>query len=89
MTQYTNLVEKARLRFKAEKWAGEVKSLHAHQIKSCWYDDRPEDTDKGPVRDIQYNDGRIERYQFGKHIHTFGKALTGQKLIDKMIRGGE
>ena len=53
MTQYDERVEMVRQRQAAEAWANGVKCLHSHQIKSMWYDDRPQDTDDGPVMDVQ------------------------------------
>ena len=82
MTQYDERVEMVRQRQAAEEWAGGIKCLHSHQLKSMWYDDRPEDTDEGPVMDIQYNDGRIERtiIKTGEKI-IMGKKLEGDDLV--------
>ncbi len=82
MSQYSALVEKQKLLIEAEKWAIEIKNLHCHSLSSMYYDDRPQDTDGKSVMDIQYNGGWIERWQEGKHIHTFGKKLDREELID-------
>ncbi len=87
MTQYDDKVEMVKQRRAAEEWANGVKCLHSHQIKSMWYDDRPQDTDDGPVTDVQYNDGRIERtiLDTGKKV-MMGEALTGQELVNEYSR---
>lgn len=88
MTQYDNEVERQRLLLEAEDWAMGVKSLHVHSFTSMWYDDRPQDTNNGKesVTDVEYNCGLIKRSKDGKHIHTFGKALKGDALIDAYVR---
>ena len=53
-----------------------------------WYDNRPQDTDKGMVTDTQYNDGTITREQDGVLIHTFATAIKGDDLIRAYLRGG-
>ena len=83
MGQYDSLVERQRVLIKAEQWAIEVKCLHAHSMSSMWYDDRPQDTAKGPVIDVEYNGGWIDRYQQDVVIHTFGKKFSRSELIDK------
>ena len=84
MSQYQEQVEYQKLRLAAEKWANGVKCLHSHQLKSMWYDDRPQDTDDSPVMDIQFNDGRIKRtiIKTGEVIWMNGsKKLTGEDLV--------
>jgi len=84
MTQYMETVYKQKLKLEAEEWANGVKCLHPHQLKSCWYDDRPQDTDDGPVMDIQFNDGRIKRtiIKSGEVIWMNGsKQLIGEDLV--------
>lgn len=89
MTQFDDRVEKQRLKLEAEKWANGIKCLHAHQIKSMWYDDRPQDTDEGPVMDIQYNDGRIERrIQKTGEVVWMGEQIKGEELVHAYTRGG-
>ena len=89
MGQYEDRVERQRLRLEAEKWANGVKTVHSHQIKSMWYDDRPEDTDDGPVIDISYNDGRIQRTIIDTDEKIMmGEAVTGDALVRAYTRGG-
>tara|TARA_B100002019_G_scaffold292029_1_gene313937 strand:- start:2803 stop:3084 length:282 start_codon:yes stop_codon:yes gene_type:complete len=87
MGQYDDVVEKQRAKLAAEKWKDEFMSMHIHQLKSMWYDDRPQDTDNGSVTDIQYRDRRIERYKDGVLIHTFtGEQVSGDALIDQFLK---
>ena len=86
MTQFDERVEKQREKLQAEKWAKGIKCVHIHQIKSMWYDDRPQDTDNGAVTDIQYNSGIIERRIGNKVIHRFGEAKTGTALVHSYVR---
>lgn len=81
MTQYTDLVEARRLMEKAEEWAKGIKTLHHHKLKTMWYDDRPQDTDKGYVTDVEYNSGLIERKLSDGEIVHFGTPLTGKDLL--------
>ena len=88
MTEHNEAVARQRLLLEAEEWATGIKDLHVHSLSSMWYDDRPQDTmyGKESVTDIEYNCGIIERHKDGKHIHTFGKALKGDELLDSYIR---
>ena len=87
MTQYDERVEMVKQRRAAEEWAGGVKCLHSHQIKSMWYDDRPQDTDDGPVMDVQYNDGSIKRTIINTgEVITMGKQITGEELVNEYSR---
>ena len=89
MTQYQETVNKQKLKLAAEEWANGVKCLHAHQIKSMWYYDRPQDTDNSSVCDIQYNDGRIQRtiVNTNEKIWMNGsKQLTGEELVNEYER---
>ena len=71
----------------AEDWAKSVKSIHIHALSSMHYDNRPQDTAGGQcVTDTEFNSGIVERKQNGKLIHTFGKKLKGQALIDAYTR---
>jgi len=89
MTQFNEKVEHQRLKLEAEEWANGVKCLHAHQIKSMWYDDRPQDTDESPVLDIQYNDGRIQRrIQATGKVVWLGEQVKGEELLHAYTRGG-
>ena len=83
MTEYDSRVERQRLLLEAEVWADTPKALHTHRLSSMWYDDRPQDTEDSHVTDIEYNSGLIVRSKNGTEIHTFGKRLEGDKLIDK------
>ena len=87
MTQYDERVEMVRQRQAAEEWADGIKCLHSHQLKSMWYDDRPQDTDDGPVMDVQYNDGRIKRtiINTGKVV-MMGKQITVEDLVYEYSR---
>ena len=89
MTQYDERVAQQKLRIAADQWANGVKSLHAHQLKSMWYDDRPQDTDNSPVSDLEFNDGRIERtiINTGEVIIMNAKdQLTGEELVYEFER---
>lgn len=82
MGQYNHLVERQRLLLKAEKWAKEVASIHAHSIDSMWYDNRPEDTSNNKtVVDITYNSGIIERILSDSSKVYFGEKLSGDDLL--------
>ena len=87
MVQYNEQVERQKMRLEAEEWANGVRSLHAHQLKSMWYETRPQDTDLGPVMDVQYNDERVERTLATGERVILGKRLVGEALIDAYIRG--
>ena len=87
MTQYDERVELQRLKIEAEEWAGKVKSIHGHSINSMHYDTRPQDTEGGKgVVDVEYNDGTVERNLSEGGTYIFGKALTGQDLVNAYIR---
>ena len=88
MTQYDEEVKRQKMRVEATEWAKGVKVLHAHSFDSMAYDDRPQDTSKGTksVIDVEFNSGIIERWQDEKLIHTFGKRLTDDELIDMFTR---
>ena len=83
MGQYESRVERQRLLLEAEEWSKGFKSMHSHNLKSMWYDDRPEDTDNGQrVIDIQYNSGLIKRTCSDGSEVIFGEQLKGEALID-------
>ena len=89
MTQYKDKVQEQELRLKAEKWANSISSLHSHQLKSMWYDDRPQDTDNSTVMDISYNDGRVKRtiIKTGEVIWMNGNSqVTGEELVYEYTR---
>lgn len=82
MTEYNERVKRQAKLLEAEEWAVGVKAIHAHSLKSMWYDTRPQDTDAGKgVMDIEYNDGLIERRLESGELVYFGKRLTGDDLI--------
>ena len=85
MTQYDETVNNQRLLLEAEEWAKGIKSIHAHSMSSMWYDTRPQDTEKGKsVVGTQYNNGVIRRDILSTNeVFMFGKALTGQALVDE------
>lgn len=87
MTEHTDVVERQRIKLEAEEWAKGMTDMHVHKLNSMWYDDRPQDTEKGMVTDIRYNSGIIERFQNGKLIHTFGQRLKGEALLDAYTKG--
>jgi hypothetical protein len=84
MSQYDEIVEKQRALLKAEKWAKNVKSIHAHSFDSMWYDTRGKD---GSVLDIEFNSGVIKReiIETGETVF-FGNELTGDALLDAHSR---
>ena len=86
MTQFDEVVERQREKILAEEWAKGVKCVHIHQLKSMWYDNRPQDTDNGAVTDVQYNNGVIVRSKKGKEIHRFGKEKKAYELVNSFIR---
>lgn len=87
MSQYDDKVERQRILLEAEEWASGVKSVHAHSLGSMWYDTRPQDTEDGKsVLDVQFNDETVRRTTSDGGTIVFGKALTGQELIDSYIR---
>ena len=87
MTQYNDRVQKQRDLLKAEEWAKQVKSIHAHSISSMFYDTRPQDTEDGKsVMDIQYNSGLVERKTHDGYTIYFGEELKGDKLLDEYLR---
>jgi hypothetical protein len=87
MTQYDERVELQRLKIEAEEWASKVKSIHGHSISSMHYDTRPQDTEDGKgVVDVEYNDGTVKRTLSEGGTYIFGKALTGQDLVNSYIR---
>lgn len=87
MGQYDELVHKQAVKLAAEEWAKQPSSIHVHKLSSMWYDNRPQDTEKGHVTDTQYNDGSIVREQNDKIIHVFSKEqVRGEALIDKFGR---
>lgn len=84
MTQYNDKVEQQRIKLAAEKWAKEVKSLHAHSLNSMYY---AEGRDDGSVVDVQYNDGSVRRtISATNEVVILGKSLRGEELINEYVR---
>ena len=84
MSQYSNRVEKQRLKLEAEEWAKGVKSLHAHSLNSMYY---AEGRDDGSVVDVQYNDGSVRRtISATNEVVILGKSLRGEELINEYVR---
>ena len=88
MGQFDDKVERQRQLLKAEKWAAQVKDMHAHQLTSMYYetDETVNDTKDGAVMDIRYNDGLIERHLPSGELRYFGERLTGDELIREYVR---
>jgi len=84
MTQYTKMVEDFAIMEQALEWSRGAACIHSHSMDSMHYDDRPDDTANmtKSVTDIEYNAGYIERFQNGKLIHTFGKKMTDEQLLN-------
>jgi len=87
VSQYSDRVERQKLLLEAEKWAKEIKSLHAHSMDSMWYDTRPQDTEDGKfVTDIQYYSGLVKReFSDGDYVYL-GEELKGEELINEYVR---
>ena len=84
MTQYTKMVEDFAMMQEALEWSRGAACIHTHSMDSMYYDDRPDDTAgmTKSVTDIEYNAGYIERFQNGKLIHTFGKKMSDEELLN-------
>ena len=84
MSQYSDRVEKQRLKLEAEEWAKGVKALHAHSLNSMYY---AEGRDDGSVVDVQYNDGSVRRtISATNEVVILGKSLRGEELINEYVR---
>ena len=86
MSQYDEVVDKQRMKLQAEVWSKTVKSVHAHSLTSMWYETNPEDFEHGPVTDVEYNSGVIERTLANGDKRTIGKRLSSDELIDEYKR---
>ncbi len=89
MGQYDDRVERQRLLLEAEEWAQGISCIQIHQITSMWYETdftKKEIEVNGPVTDTTYNNGVIVRTRGDKTIHTFGKELKGDELIDSYCK---
>ena len=84
MTQYKNKVELQRKILAAEKYSDSIKGMQVHSMSSMWYDNRPQDTEKHSVTDIEYMSGKIERTLHDGTKVVLVEAETGAKLVDKI-----
>ena len=83
MTEHNDRVEQQRLLLKAEKWAEQVKGLHAHSLGSMWYDDT---NNTESVLDIEYWSGLVVREYKDGSVKNFGEVLTGEALVNEYNR---
>ena len=82
MTEYSEAVIRQSKLLLAEEWARGVNNIHVHQLKSMWYETRPQDTDEGSLIDTTYNDGVIERkLPSGEIVYLTEQKLEGDALI--------
>jgi len=92
MSEYDDVVEQQRLLLEAEEWSKGVKSLHSHSLTSMWYETEATKADieeNGPVTDVEYNSGIIERSRNGKLVRVIGEKLTGRDLVDAYCKAGK
>ena len=84
MTQYKDRVEEQRRLLKAEKLADNIMGIQVHSMSSMWYDNRPQDTEKHSVTDVEYMSGKIERTLHDGTKVVLVEAETGEKLVDRI-----
>ncbi len=84
MTQYKDEVELQKKILAAEEFANDIKGMQVHRISSMWYDNRPQDTEKHSVTDIEYMSGKIERTLHDGTKVVLVEGETGEKLVDKI-----
>tara|TARA_B000000609_G_scaffold153515_1_gene142079 strand:- start:40 stop:384 length:345 start_codon:yes stop_codon:yes gene_type:complete len=84
MSQYKDKVELQRKILAAEKYSDSIKGMQVHSMSSMWYDNRPQDTEKHSVTDIEYMSGKIERTLHDGTKVVLVEAETGAKLVDKI-----
>ena len=84
MTQYKDEVELQKKILAAEEFANDIKGIQVHRISSMWYDNRPQDTEKHSVTDIEYMSGKIERTLHDGTKVVLVEGETGEKLVDKI-----
>ena len=84
MTQYKNKVELQRKILAAEEYSDSIKGMQVHRINSMWYDNRPQDTEKHSVTDVEYMSGKIERTLHDGTKVVLVEGETGEKLVDKI-----
>ena len=84
MTQYKDEVELQKKILAAEEFANDIKGIQVHRISSMWYDNRPQDTEKHSVTDIEYMSGKIERTLHDGTKVVLVEGETGEKLVDRI-----
>ena len=84
MSQYKDKVELQRKILAAEKYSDSIKGMQVHSMSSMWYDNRPQDTEKHSVTDIEYMSGKIERTLHDGTKVVLVEGATGEKLVDKI-----
>ena len=84
MTQYKNKVELQRKILAAEEFADNIKGMQVHRMNSMLYDNRPQDTEKHSVTDIEYMSGKIERTLHDGTKVVLVEGETGEKLVDRI-----
>ena len=84
MTQYKDEVELQKKILAAEEFANGIKGMQVHRISSMWYDNRPQDTEKHSVTDIEYMSGKIERTLHDGTKVVLVEGETGEKLVDRI-----
>ena len=84
MTQYKDEVELQKKILAAEEFADNIKGMQVHRMNSMWYDNRPQDTEKHSVTDIEYMSGKIERTLHDGTKVVLVEGETGEKLVDKI-----
>ena len=84
MTQYKDEVELQKKILAAEEFANDIKGMQVHRISSMWYDNRPQDTEKHSVTDIEYMSGKIERTLHDGTKVVLVEGDTGEKLVDRI-----
>ena len=84
MTQYKDEVELQKKILAAEEFANDIKGMQVHRMSSMWYDNRPQDTEKHSVTDIEYMSGKIERTLHDGTKVVLVEGETGEKLVDRI-----
>ena len=84
MTQYKDEVELQKKILAAEEFADNIKGMQVHRMSSMWYDNRPQDTEKHSVTDVEYMSGKIERTLHDGTKVVLVEGETGEKLVDKI-----
>ena len=84
MTQYKSKVELQKKILAAEEFADNIKGMQVHRMNSMWYDNRPQDTEKHSVTDIEYMSGKIERTLHDGTKVVLVEGEIGEKLVDKI-----